>query len=68
MEIDFEEALKQLEEIVKSLENKDIKLNEAVEKYNKGLELSKFCYNTLRDAEKLIVKNADNMENFKVEG
>lgn len=67
MEIDFEEALKQLEEIVKSLENKDIKLNEAVEKYNKGLELSKFCYNTLRDAEKLIVKNADNMEDFKVE-
>ena len=67
MEIDFEEALKQLEEIVKSLENKDIKLNEAVEKYNKGLELSKFCYNTLRDAEKLIVKNADSMEDFKVE-
>lgn len=67
MEIDFEEALKQLEEIVKSLENKEIKLNEAVEKYNKGLELSKFCYNTLRDAEKLIVKNADSMEDFKVE-
>ena len=67
MEIDFEEALKQLEEIDKSLENKDIKLNEAVEKYNKGLELSKFCYNTLRDAEKLIVKNADSMEDFKVE-
>ena len=66
MEIDFEEALKQLEEIVKSLENKEIKLNEAVEKYNKGLELSKFCYNTLRDAEKLIVKNADSMEDFKV--
>ena len=67
MEIDFEEALKQLEEIVKSLENKEIKLNEAVEKYNKGLELYKFCYNTLRDAEKLIVKNADSMEDFKVE-
>ena len=67
MEIDFEEALKQLEEIVKSLENKEIKLNEAGEKYNKGLELSKFCYNTLRDAEKLIVKNADSMEDFKVE-
>ena len=46
---------------------KDIKLNEAVEKYNKGLELSKFCYNTLRDAEKLIVKNADSMEDFKIE-
>ena len=67
MEIDFEEALKQLEEIVKSLENKEIKLNEAVEKYNKGLELSKFCYNTLREKEKLIVKNADSMEDFKVE-
>lgn len=67
MEIDFETALKELEEIVKKLENKDIKLNEAVENYNKGLELSKYCYNTLLEAEKLIVKNADTMEDFKVE-
>lgn len=67
MEKNFESALSELEEIVKSLENKDIKLDEAVKKYNLGLELSKYCYDTLTEAEKLVVKNADDMENFKVE-
>ena len=52
MDKDFETALKELEEIVKKLENKDIKLNEMIENYNKGLELSKYCYNTLIEAEK----------------
>ena len=67
MDKDFETALKELEEIVKKLENKDIKLNEMIENYNKGLELSKYCYNTLIEAEKLIVKTASDMENFNVE-
>ena len=67
MDKDFETALKGLEEIVKKLENKDIKLNEMIENYNKGLELSKYCYNTLIEAEKLIVKTASDMENFNVE-
>ena len=43
-ELSFEECLKQLEEIVSKLENKDISLSDAVENYQKGLELSKRCY------------------------
>lgn len=63
---DFEEALKELEEIVKALESKDVKLNDAVLNYNKGLELSKYCYEELLKAEKLIVKNTEDDTLFKV--
>ena len=52
----FEELLKELESVVKDLENKDIALDDAVKKYQKGLELSKACYHMLEEAEKLIVK------------
>lgn len=52
----FEENLKKLEEIVRSLENKDITLEEAVKNYTTGLELSKVCYDILNTNEKLVVE------------
>ncbi len=52
----FEELLKSLEQVVKDLESKEIPLDEAVKKYQLGLELSKACYQMLEEAEKLVVK------------
>ena len=52
----FEALLKELEQVVKDLEDKDIPLDEAVKKYQLGLELSKACYQMLEEAEKLVVK------------
>ena len=52
----FEELLKELESVVKNLENKDISLDDAVKKYQKGLDLSKECYKLLQEAEEVIVK------------
>ncbi len=52
----FEEALKELEELVKDLENGDLDLSVAVEQYKKGIELSKFCHEKLNEAEQVIVK------------
>lgn len=57
MEKTFESAMKELEAIVKDLENKDIDLEQAISKYNKGLEMSKLCYEKLEKAE-LIVKTS----------
>ncbi len=54
--ISFEKLLQELEQVVHDLENKDIELDDAVKKYQKGLELSKSCYKMLLEAEKLIVK------------
>jgi exodeoxyribonuclease VII small subunit len=52
----FEEYLLELENIVKSLENKNTSLEEAVANYTKGLELSKKCYEILSQNEELVVK------------
>ncbi len=52
----FEVSLQELEKVVKSLENKDLPLEEAVSLYTKGLELSQNCYKILNENEKLILQ------------
>ena len=52
----FEQALEELEGLVKELENGEIELSEAVKKYNDGMKLSKHCHDLLKDAEGVIVK------------
>lgn len=52
----FEVLMAELEQLVKELENKDIPLDDAVKKYQKGLELTKVCHQILKDAEEVIVK------------
>ena len=68
-ELSFEECLKQLEEIVLKLENKDISLSDAVENYKKGLDLSKRCYEIFNKTQELIVKKVEenNISDFNVE-
>jgi exodeoxyribonuclease VII small subunit len=51
----FEECLTELETILKSLENREITLEEAVKGYTEGLELSKKCFEILNSNEKLVV-------------
>ena len=65
----FEELMKELEEILKKLDNKDITLEEAVNGYTKGLELSKRCYDILTSSEELVVKKMTEagLEDFKKE-
>lgn len=46
--VKFEEALKELEEIVSKLEN-DLPLDEAVEAFKKGIDLSKICMENLKE-------------------
>lgn len=46
----FEEALQKLEQIVEELNNDEITLEKSVELYEKGLELSKICTETLDQA------------------
>ncbi len=48
--VSFEEALAQLESIVRELESGKIKLDEAVEVYEKATALKKFCEDKLKAA------------------
>ncbi len=59
-EVKFEEALKKLERIVEELESGDLSLDEALKKYQEGLELSRVCAGRLENAKKkidVLVKN-----------
>ena len=53
-EIKFEEALKKLEKIVADLEKGDLTLDEALKKYQEGIELSCLCNSRLESAKKKI--------------
>ena len=63
----FEQALVELETLVKELENGEIELNQAVKKYNEGMKLSKYCHDLLKNAEGVIVKmmKDDELVDFK---
>lgn len=47
----FEEAMEQLEVIVQRLEEGDVPLEEALNIYKKGMELSKLCHDKLKSVE-----------------
>jgi exodeoxyribonuclease VII small subunit len=59
-EIKFEESLKKLEKIVEDLEKGDLSLDEALKKYQEGIELARLCAQRLENAKKkidVLVKN-----------
>ena len=66
--VSFEEAMNQLEAIVTRLEAGDVPLEEALEQFKAGMDLSKYCQDTLNNAEKTLTKivNPDGSEaNFE---
>ncbi|MEC8315595.1 MAG: exodeoxyribonuclease VII small subunit [Pseudomonadota bacterium] len=50
-DLDFEEAMDQLNEIIQGLESGEVKLSESVDKFELGSELAKHCKKLLDDAE-----------------
>ena len=59
----FEEMLDELEEIVQSLENDDLKLDESISKFESGMKIAAECNKKIEEAEKkitiLINENGD---------
>ena len=51
---DFESALKKLEEIVKKLESGELSLDSALELFEEGIKLSRFCHTKLEQAERRV--------------
>ena len=51
-ELSFEEAINELEKMVNELEVEKLTLDESVKKFEKGMELSKYCNELLEKAEK----------------
>ena len=59
---DFESALKALEGIVTDLEGGELPLDRALELFEEGVRITRFCNNKLDEAERkveVLLKNAD---------
>ena len=54
--IKFEEALSELEAVVEKLESGDLPLEEAIEQFQRGTELSKICMEKLNVAKAAVQK------------
>jgi len=52
----YEEAMKRLEEIVEKLDSGEFTLDESMDLFKEGVELTKFCNEKLNDYEKTITK------------
>ena len=48
---DFEAAIAELETIVKKLEDGDLALEQSLQLYERGVQLSRFCHSRLEEAE-----------------
>ena len=67
-DLNFEDAMKQLEEIANVLENGNLSLDESVKKFEEGMKLSKKCNDFLDQAEKKITMLINNGDEVKEEG
>ena len=65
-DFNFEEAVAELEKIAQELENGKLNLDDAIKKFEDGMELSKKCTDYLEKAEKkinvLVDKNGELIE------
>ncbi|WP_017380063.1 exodeoxyribonuclease VII small subunit [Paenisporosarcina sp. TG-14] len=57
--VSFDQAIQQLEEIVRQLEQGDVPLEDAISLYKKGMELSTLCHSKLQNAEKQLISIID---------
>ena len=65
----FEEQLEKLEKIVKDLENGDVALDDAINKWSEGMKLANDCNEILENANETITKALNNdgkIENFEI--
>ena len=70
MEKKFEDKVKELEEIIASLESGEVSLDESIEKYTKAMKLVKECDEQLKNIEEKvnkIVLEDGTLEDFKPE-
>ena len=69
-DMNFEDAMKALEQIANELENGELSLEQSVDKFEEGIKISKKCNEILEKAEKkisILIKNGDEIkeENFE---
>ena len=69
-DMNFEDAMKALEQIANDLEKGELSLEQSVDKFEEGIKISKKCNEILEKAEKkisILIKDGDEIkeENFE---
>ena len=69
-EMKFEDKIRELEKLVSELENGEVSLDDAIDKYTKAMKLAKECSDKLTEVSdkvnKIMLENGT-LEDFKVE-
>ena len=52
--VDFESALKELESLVEKMEQEDIRLEDSLQYFERGIALTRHCQQALREAEQKV--------------
>ena len=62
----FEKAMKELEELVDSLDKGDVSLDEAIAAYDRGTQLKDYCEKKLQEAKMKVdtIQASDNSDNI----
>jgi len=62
----FEEAIKELERLVDSLDKGDVSLDEAIAAYDRGSQLKDYCQNKLNEAKMKVetIQSTDNIDSI----
>ena len=62
----FEEAMKELEKLVDSLDKGDVSLDEAIAAYDRGSQLKDYCQKKLHDAKMKVetIQSVNNVDNI----
>ncbi|HDP99675.1 MAG TPA: exodeoxyribonuclease VII small subunit [bacterium] len=63
----FEQAMEELENIVDALEKGDLTLEQTIKKFERGMELSKFCSEKLTEVELKLKKLVKTENGFQLE-
>jgi len=63
----FKKSLTRLEEITNLLESEEIELEEALQLYEEGINLSRFCLSSLKSAEIKITELKKKIENLPLD-
>ena len=62
----FEEAIRELERLVDSLDKGDVSLDKAIAAYDRGSQLKDYCQNKLNEAKMKVetIQSTDNIDNI----
>ncbi|MBE00459.1 MAG: exodeoxyribonuclease VII small subunit [Gammaproteobacteria bacterium] len=70
-EFNFEKALENLEELVSSMENGELSLEDSLKAFERGIKLTRECQTALKDAEQkvqVLINEEGDTEDMESEG